>query len=448
MNKQLNQKYFKTIYSETVDNYDYLVIKPLDNPMILFSVVEGQPVVPLASLHLRCQDTFNNDKEAKALITKRPSKSEFKCDFQGIINKDGQEFEFVITNLCNDGYINFNILKQDTKVNMVDPGGLNQVNELRPFESQVVKCDQKDNRKLILSSIYKNDKKGKSVKVTVGEDESSKDEKQGTYYYLSVVPQIDKLELVNNFKQTKWACVDLFCMKSKVKPKMTQFGSNRDRHSLFSNASEFVSRSISAGNYTNTNNNDGFWADHDNLELDNSCTTIYDKFGNPYPEEESDEDIGFDLYGNIVSQQTKSVKQDIIKDSYASTVLGGEKIDVTTVFTGIEYSYDSASESCVIGLSISDKIEFNDNSNDDYLLELAKEIITDVIKNASKEMLGKITRIYKSDECSICLESDEERRLDAIFYQCGHQCCHYECSQKLDKCPLCRGTIKGLIKDY
>src|SRR4029078_7256134 len=150
----LDTRYFKTLYKESKDDFEYQLVQPLDHPMVLFSKLDG---LPLASLHLRCQNNeHQNDSKGnrgKALITKRPYHSEFPCDFQGIIDRDGQEFELVISNLSGDGYINFNIMKESTTVGEINPGGLNQINEIRPYESYAVKCDQKDNLTLILNSI-------------------------------------------------------------------------------------------------------------------------------------------------------------------------------------------------------------------------------------------------------------------------------------------------------
>jgi len=219
---QLNNKYFEQLYVEKHNGYSYYVIKPLDSPMILFSKKDG---TPLASLHLRCQDNnhqndYQNDyhkDKGSALITKRPNNSKFKCDFQGLINKDDQEFELVISNLTNFGNINFNILKKNVNIDEVNPGGLNEINELRGYESYAVKCDQSNNGILILSSIKKQDKKTKKeVKVTVKEDESSGSKPTGTYYFLSIVPQFGKTELIELFKETVWKCVDMFCIKKKI----------------------------------------------------------------------------------------------------------------------------------------------------------------------------------------------------------------------------------------
>ena len=70
-------------------------------------------------------------------------------------------------------------------------------------------------------------------------------------------------------------------------------------------------------------------------------------------------------------------------------------------------------------------------------------MIQDIIKNKSQELLKRIVQIFKEDECVICMEDG----VDAVYYQCGHQCCHYKCSKELPdkKCPLCRNHIVATI---
>nr|QBK88640.1 MAG: RNA polymerase Rpb1, domain 1 [Mimivirus LCMiAC01] len=213
---RLNTKYFKTVGTKKHGEFEYTIYKPLDNPMILYSKKDG---TALASLHLRCQNNnYQNDKKSnrgRALITKRPKQSSFNCDFQGLIDRNGQEFELVITNLTNKGYINFNILKKNRNIKEVNPGGLNQVNELGPFDSYAVQCDQATNCTLVLNAIKKSTSSG-TVNVTVGEDESHKSKPTGTYYYLSVVPEIGKKDLIELYKETVWACSDVFVIRNKI----------------------------------------------------------------------------------------------------------------------------------------------------------------------------------------------------------------------------------------
>jgi len=54
-------------------------------------------------------------------------------------------------------------------------------------------------------------------------------------------------------------------------------------------------------------------------------------------------------------------------------------------------------------------------------------------------------------ECSVCLE----RPIDCVLYTCGHMCMCYECAVGLHRasiaggsCPICRQTIRDVIKIY
>jgi hypothetical protein len=418
--------------------------------MVLFSMVDG---APLASLHLRCQDT--NVDMGRALITKRPAKSGFNCDFQGILNKDGQEFEFVITNLCQDGNINFNIMKTDEKVQMVNPGGINEINELRPFESYAVKCDQADNMSLVLNSIKQSVKQEdgtvKEVKLTVGDAEASTDVKpQGTYYFLSVVPQIGKPEMINQFKSTNWACVDVFVVREKeVAPPYGQFEFHFDRGTSFGSNRRVMDslpyqpyRSAVPTTFSRTAESFGTLGipEHGYTNCSSSgpmMTSNVSLAGSSMPEplmacadESSEGELELDLFDGV------------IKDSYAATVTGKRKIEVHSAQTGIEYEYEACSTPCLLGLSISDKLIFKPTATTSDIVKQGVEMIQDIIKNKSFEMLAKIAKVYASEECIVCLEKD----VDTVFYQCGHQCCHYKCGEALNKCPLCRNHIAGMIK--
>ena len=188
----LNNKYFKLIYHKVDNNINYDIIHPIGCPMILLSKKDK---IPLASLHFNVVN-----KECKSLITKNEN------DFQGLINKDNQEFEFVISNLTSHR-INFNIIKENYK-------NLNRINILSSHQSYVVRCNKETNATLVLNAIKKIDPKdGTEKKITVSQSEKSKlEEDKGTYYNISVVP-----ENIENFKElfvdAEWQCVDLFYMK-------------------------------------------------------------------------------------------------------------------------------------------------------------------------------------------------------------------------------------------
>ncbi len=64
--------------------------------------------------------------------------------FQNIFTKDNQYIEFVVTNLT-EHHINFNIMKEayNTDTN------INEINELRPFETQTIKSDHSDGNRIL-----------------------------------------------------------------------------------------------------------------------------------------------------------------------------------------------------------------------------------------------------------------------------------------------------------
>ena len=106
----LDATYFRTVTERTDQdaNVKYRGVRPIGNPIVLFSLVDG---LPLAAIHIRA-----SSGSVPALFTKRPRSEAVPCDFQGLIGKDSEEFSFVITNLCYEGFIDFNILLANERV--------------------------------------------------------------------------------------------------------------------------------------------------------------------------------------------------------------------------------------------------------------------------------------------------------------------------------------------
>ena len=51
-------------------------------------------------------------------------------------------------------------------------------------------------------------------------------------------------------------------------------------------------------------------------------------------------------------------------------------------------------------------------------------------------------------ECVICYESS----VDCVLYSCGHMCMCFQCAVQqwggAGECPLCRATIRDVIRTY
>jgi hypothetical protein len=176
----LDDKYFGIICKKYHDGYDYYAIYPRKPSIVLFS---EQDSTAIAAISFRPQDC--NSLNIQTFITKEYD------DFQGLISKNEQEYEFIITNLTDLGEIKIDIMNTNKSVQMVNPGhengGLNEVNELDPLQSYPVRGDQKNSLSLVLDS--------------------------PVIKYISVVPQKDNLNLVKKFENTKWDCSDFFCIR-------------------------------------------------------------------------------------------------------------------------------------------------------------------------------------------------------------------------------------------
>ncbi|KAI1607898.1 ubiquitin thiolesterase [Exophiala viscosa] len=50
----------------------------------------------------------------------------------------------------------------------------------------------------------------------------------------------------------------------------------------------------------------------------------------------------------------------------------------------------------------------------------------------------------QADLCQICCEQD----IDALFFDCGHVCSCVECAKQCEICPICRKTVKQVVKMF
>uniref|UniRef100_A0A8C1J394 Leucine rich repeat and sterile alpha motif containing 1 n=1 Tax=Cyprinus carpio TaxID=7962 RepID=A0A8C1J394_CYPCA len=51
---------------------------------------------------------------------------------------------------------------------------------------------------------------------------------------------------------------------------------------------------------------------------------------------------------------------------------------------------------------------------------------------------------WSSSECVVCMEHESQ----VIFLPCGHVCCCQTCSDALQSCPMCRGTVSQRVRLY
>lgn len=385
----LNDKYFECVASyipNCVGSTDYIAYRCIYDSIILYS----SNYIPI------CVVSLKSSSPTKALII--PKCNEEKEDFHGIITKNNQEFQFIITNLCSMGNVKIDIMKNNKAVNCVDPGSLagaiNQVNELHPYQSYEVTVDQMTGCTMILSSLKDNKKSRETGK---------NEEIEGTYVYVAVTPQFDKQSLVDLFKSTKWIKDNMFVLthNERIQP-------------------ETIYRGM--------------------LATPTSCTIAN---GDSDYDDEEEENVGIlEETSKPSSLITTESDSDIIGQSQKACVRIGKQTEVVSYHTGIDYKYDVDSNQtdhlCCISLSVNENVHFIEDPISNNWGLMGMKLIGDY----QKKCQDKMVKIYTQEECSICLE----KGIDSVFYECGHACCHLKCIGNQKLCPLCRQPIIAVLR--
>jgi hypothetical protein len=380
--------------------------------MVLFS---NKTRTPLAALVFRAKDPG-----VMSLLTGRPvppgSQSPDASYFQGMLNMNGQEFEITIANLSPNGMINFNILHTPHRVSEVDPGpayGVNQLNELHENQVYTIPADQRTGRAMILEGLTKKTESGHSVPMSVCESESKH---QGTYFHLSVVPQVDCHFLVDKFKEgTTWKCVSHF-VRQVVLPmtKKKSCGPRGIRDGCDGCVGETSRGPINPAASYFFGSRDGGTVNHPQEETD-VCPMDF----------EHEKCVGF-VEPNVGQSQ-------------CGTIRYGREVTVRTEITGKDYAYDYPSSPATLCLSIYPEMKFLPLENiEQSIIEEMKEWKT----NQGKNLICALTMVYKSDVCVIDLESPA----DTVIIQCGHQCLNSKNVKAIQKCPLCRSPAVSFIR--
>ena len=84
--------------------------------------------------------------------------------------------------------------------------------------------------------------------------------------------------------------------------------------------------------------------------------------------------------------------------------------------------------------------------NNDYVKE-NKDIVRD--NNKEKDQYvnndsGKENNVKENNQCIVCCDQAK----DCVLMPCAHLALCFECSSKVDQCPLCRGAISNRIKIF
>jgi len=133
----------------------------------------------------------------------------------------------------------------------------------------------------------------------------------------------------------------------------------------------------------------------------------------------------------------------LVMESHAAAVAAGRRVEVHSVETGRMYAFDRPSAPCILGLSVAPALCLLPEH-----LSLLPELIEEAKASIVALMQGKVadllagTKVFKEDECVLCLDEQP----DTVLLTCGHQCLHGACAAGLTRCPVCRNSISAAIR--
>ncbi len=436
------------------------------------------------------------DNGVRSLLTARPPPPNAAPEttyFQGMLDVDRSEFSFVLANLTEEGYLNFNVLHTPHRVSEVDPGpsfGVNQINELRPGEAVTVSADQRTQSAMILTGLKAPRASDGSSQPVLVRDDEQKQVQTGLYFHLSVVPDQASPQLIRWFGEgTQWECVPYFVGRAQA-PKTKAAPAQRVRAVCGTGLEAVSSRDLRP------------MRPMGDLELFQELEDAVDDAAEPQ-EVSSNE---FALFGaaGIGLPRTRGVETSLgmhhtysarggaelsrggggmrqlsnqtvlpgaaplvdseamstsvhaaaacaapsalrlhapvdVGQSQAAKLEYGQRIEVQAHETGRTYAYEHPSCAAVLSLSLFPHMQFTTLPDLQVLMQLSLE---ELASTEGRQVVSAFPAIYKSDHCVIDLESPA----DTVIAQCGHQCINHRNCGGLTKCPLCRRHIDMFIR--
>jgi hypothetical protein len=173
---------------------------------------------PLAALTLKA-----DDEGCLSMLTARPPpKGASEAYFQGMLNQVDESFTLTISNLSDEGMINFDVLHTPCLASQVNPGpdyAINKTSVISPNQSYTFEADQRNICRMVLGGKTKQARfplltREKNIPMTVKEAEAKA---MGLDFYLNVVAEKDCKSLVNKFAEgTAWKVIPGFVRRVTV----------------------------------------------------------------------------------------------------------------------------------------------------------------------------------------------------------------------------------------
>lgn len=330
----LSVKYFKPISEININKEDKFVLYQSNYcPLVLKSKYNERPLMCLFFVDMSnsqykpklnyksiitkvssMSTTSSSLSLSSSLLTKKPV-NQFEISF----GNDNRKCGIIMTNLCNDGYIQVDLTNEREYIQSTEQttSSINKINEIRPLETIEVISDYSHNeREMILSS---DDGTGKYAN-------SNEFIKIKNNIYVNVVPEKSEKKFTDYFENTYWSVQKYFIVHHKI---------------------------------------------NENKKIDLKIFNIVDTYDNLY--DKLYEPLLFNKKDKSFPSVTTS-SLSFLSSPFLTTITGyeltkpiangmikfGKQIELTTTKTNISYNYALPSPRCILGFSIIDGVTFTD----------------------------------------------------------------------------------------
>eukprot|EP00035_Acanthoeca_spectabilis_P039722 m.64465 g.64465 ORF g.64465 m.64465 type:complete len:484 (+) comp9721_c0_seq2:107-1558(+) len=451
------------------------------HPLILFSKASNTAI---AALFFRQQPLLSGHPKAAGHPPARTflwPRATGAAQFQGVSDTDGIEYELVIANLQHDGFINFNLMPTADAVIEVDPGGMNQVNELAPGQAYAVQSDQtRGHHALKLESI--------SADLTVAKAEAAADndpaKAEGTYLWLSVVPDRACKKLCTLFEDAEWRATNTYTATTpRIEPRgyhpggPIAFAPSWGPTPPFAAAAMFVQRAgrrggrggrgrggrggargVDTPQFGRGARGPTFGGDYGGggfgggggggygdpptaaaLSFSPAAAAAVASAGLVQKRAPTTQSIGVSRGAADGERKRARASEEHLTGALAArTTVSDRVVPVSSYDSGKDYAFEKHSPVCVVAFAVEPKIQFVHDPREAYVAA-AKDAVAECVKGSVS-----VPKVFESEECVLCTEANP----DTVLAMCGHQCVHAECDpdRRLQTCPLCRAVIAARLK--
>jgi hypothetical protein len=478
----LNSDYFDLIETRVVGALAFQSYRVLQPTIILFNPRE--PLVPIAgvSFHSRVPGA------AKTVIAPCTPPAALAADgaemCRALTNVDNGEVAFGIhnltdlvdqpdldfaraENLARAGVVKIDIMTRRAHVDWVDDPtiGINQVNELSPSQSEIVKSDQQTgNHTIVLRGVVDTDNQNKAVSVAA---EESSDTLRGTYYWINVVANSRFPELVALCNGATWRCVDFFtrCLPVNhcARRPTFLFGGPRELEMSHSTFVEPRARSVPvtfsfgiAQPCSTTTAHTSGAAQPQSARSIPSARVIPFSFGAEVRQSDvaqqqrsvlSDTQRHHPYSNNSASMPINSqpTRKEMASAQVANIVSGDTTIEVNSRATHVVYAFDKPAKQLCMGLAVWRDLRVIPDELAHFQIKAVSKILLDeAVSGENTRLLKQISTRFVEEKCVVCLEQSSS----VVFYACGHQCTCDACAVQLGeqpKCCMCRSLVTAMV---